>query len=149
MRRQTLWILCLGLAAAGCSGADNHPVTADEMQLTALSDVAELYRLYIAQNKKPPANVADFNSMEMMSPTGLHALKSGEVIVFLKADLPDLGEETGKGPGDVVLAYEKNVPQEGGKVLMLNRTVKTMTAEEFKSASKAGSTDSSASSKTR
>jgi hypothetical protein len=52
----------------------------------------------------------------------------------------------GKGSGDIVLAYEKKVPQEGGKVLMLNRTIKTMTADAFKSAPKAGSPESPASS---
>jgi hypothetical protein len=60
-------------------------------------DVAELYRLYIFQQHKPPTKVADFNAMEMMSPIGLRALKSGEVVAYLKADLPDLGEEPGKG----------------------------------------------------
>ena len=33
-----------------------------------------------------------------------------------------------------VLAYEKDVPQQGGLVLMGNRTVKQMTAQEFQAA---------------
>ena len=37
-----------------------------------------------------------------------------------------------------VLAYEKQVPDSGGNVLMLDRSVKKMTADEFKSAKKAG-----------
>jgi hypothetical protein len=37
-----------------------------------------------------------------------------------------------------VLAYETEVPEKGGAVLMQDGTVKTMTADEFKSAPKAG-----------
>jgi hypothetical protein len=144
-----VWALLLAPALAGCGGPENRPVTQEEMQQTALNDVGELYRMYITEHKKPPQKVGDFNSMEMMSPTGLRALKTGEVVAYLKADLPDLGEEPGKGPGDTVLAYEKDVPQSGGKVLMLNRTVKTMTAEEFKSAPKASTVDSSAPAKAK
>jgi hypothetical protein len=143
MRRLLAWFVCLGFAAAGCGGPASQPPTQAEMKQTALSDVGELYRVYMTQKKKPPEKIADFNSMEMMSPTGLRAVKSGEVIVFFKAELPDLGEEPGKGPGDVVLAYEKNVPTEGGQVLMLNRSIKTMTPEEFKTAPKASTSDSS------
>ncbi len=60
------------------------------------------------------------------------------MIAFYQAQLPDLSEGPGKGPDDVVLAYEKNVPTEGGLVLMLNRSVKKLTADEFKAARKAG-----------
>jgi hypothetical protein len=42
-----------------------------------------------------------------------------------------------------VLAYEKNVPNEGGRVLLLNRTIKTMTPEEFKAATRASTSNSS------
>jgi hypothetical protein len=149
MRREMAWVLCLVLAMAGCGGASNQVVTGDDMKQSALSDVAELYRLYIFQQHKPPTKVADFNAMEMMSPIGLRALKSGEVVAYFKADLPDLGEEPGKGSGEIVLAYEKKVPEEGGQVLMLNRTIKTMTAEAFKSAPKAGTLESPASSKAK
>ena len=140
--RRVAWgapILFLGLAAAGCSGGPkNQAPTQDDMKLTALNDVGELYRVYSASAKKPPTKVEDFAKFEMMSPTGLRALKSGAVVVFYKAELPDLAEGPGQGPSDIVLAYEKPVPESGGKVLMLNRTVKALTAAEFQAAKKAG-----------
>ena len=37
-----------------------------------------------------------------------------------------------------VLAYEKKVPDSGGLVLMLDRTIKEMSREEFKAAKMAG-----------
>ncbi len=40
-----------------------------------------------------------------------------------------------------VLAYQKDVPEQGGEVLMQNGTAKKMTADEFKAAAKpAGAT---------
>ncbi len=143
MRGRFAFVVMLGLGfiAPGCGGADNHPPTEDEMQQGVLTDVGELYRVYIAKNKKPPASLADLTPLQMMSPMGLEALKKGDVVVFYKVELPDTGEEPGKGPGDVVLAYEKQVPESGGRVLMLNRTIKTMTADEFKAANKAGTLD--------
>jgi hypothetical protein len=138
MRRYLWWACCLGLAAAGCGGPANPPASPEEMKQTALSDVGELYRMYIATKQKPPQKLTDFAPLEKMSPTGYQALKSGDVIVRFGVSLSDTGEEPGKEPSDEVLAYGKDVPNQGGEVLMTNRTIKKMTAEEFKAAPKAG-----------
>jgi hypothetical protein len=143
MRRLTLPLLFLGLAATGCGGSSNTPPTQEDLRLSALSDVSEMYRLYTLEQKKPPTKLVDFNKMEMMSPIGLRAIRTGEVIVRYGAALPDTGEEPGKGPGDEVLAYEKEVPETGGQVLMLNRTIRKMTSDEFKAAKLAGTSSSS------
>ena len=50
------------------------------------------------------------------------------------AKLPDMDEEPGHADSNEVLAYQKEVPENGGYVLMLNRVVKKMTADEFKAA---------------
>src|SRR5262245_25915013 len=134
MRRLTVPVLFLALATSGCGGSSNAPPTQEDLRQSALSDVSELYRLYTFEQKKPPTKLADFNKMEMMSPIGVRAIKTGEVIVRYGATLPDTGEEPGKGPGDEVLAYEKEVPETAGQVLMLNRTMRKMTPEEFKTA---------------
>jgi hypothetical protein len=73
-----------------------------------------------------------------MAANGYEVLSTGKVILLYEATLPNLNEEPGEGPGDVVLAYFAEVPQSGGKVLMLNRTIKTLSADDFKSAKKAG-----------
>ena len=65
------------------------------------------------------------------------AIKSKSVVVLYGATLPDVGEEPGKVKSDEILAYETKVPDQGGLVLLLDRTVREMTAEEFKNAKKA------------
>ena len=142
MRHGLCGILAFSLCTAGCGGPVDQPVTKEDMTLTKLSDVGELYRFYTQEKKKPPKSEADFAPLGMMSPMGLNAIRTGEIVVRFGAALPDTGEEPGKGPGDEVLAYEKQVPATGGKVLMLNRTVRAMTAEEFKAAKLAGTTSS-------
>jgi hypothetical protein len=138
-------LLGLCLAVAGCGGPGGRPMTQDDATTLALNDVGELYRLYTAEKKKPPTGTADFSPMGRMSPMGLRAIEAGDVVVRLGASLPDIGEEPGKGPGDEVLAYQKDVPASGGHVMMLDRTIRTMTPEEFRAAKLAGTASSSAS----
>lgn len=63
------------------------------------------------------------------------------------ATLPDTKEEPGQSTAPEILAYGKEVPESGGYVLLLDRTVKKMTAEEFRAAPKAGKATEPASSK--
>ena len=138
-------LLGLCLAVAGCGGPGGRPMTQDDATTLALNDVGELYRLYTAEKQKPPTKTADFLPMERMSPTGVRAVETGDVIVRFGASLPDTGEEPGQGPGDEVLAFQKDVPASGGRVMMVDRTIRTMTPEEFKAAKLAGTASSSAS----
>jgi len=66
------------------------------------------------------------------------AIRSGQVVVRWQATLPDTEAEPTSPESDEVLAYWKAVPQEGGPVLMLDRRLRRMTAEEFKAARLAG-----------
>ena len=62
-------------------------------------------------------------------------IKSGDLIVHWGAPLSP--EDV---TADAVLAYVKPVPEQGGNVLMQDcKTIKTMTAAEFKTAPKATS----------
>ncbi len=142
MRFRRVAIGCLGLAMIGCGQAENRIPTQDDSEQTALGDVAELYRLYTLDKKKPPASISDFKSLEQMSPMGLKALSTGSVIVRFGATMSDTDEGPAKTSSDDILAYQKDVPQSGGKVLMLDRTIRKMTAEEFKAAKLAGSSSS-------
>ena len=138
MRRHLAWICCLGLAAVGCGGSD-RPVTQEDMLETSLNDVGSIYRGFVVAHRKPPKTLKDLATLERMSPAGVVAVRSGKVVVRFGAELPDTDPEPGKSSSDQVLAYEKEVPESGGKVLMLDRTIRAMTAEEFKAAPKAGS----------
>ena len=142
MRSRARWFLCLPLVVAGCGGPVEKPPTVADMEETKLNDVAELYRLHQVSANKPPTSIGELTAMEAMSPMGAQAIRQGDVVVRLGATLPDTAEGPGTGPSDEVLAYQKQVPESGGQVLMLNRTIKSMTAEEFKAAKLAGSKDS-------
>jgi hypothetical protein len=137
VRRHLAWICCLGLAAVGC-GDSSRPVTQENMLETSLNDVGNIYRAFVVAHHKPPKTLKDLATLERMSPAGVVAVRSGKVVVRFGAELPDTDPEPGQSSSDQVLAYDTQVPESGGKVLMLDRTIRTMTAEEFKSAPKAG-----------
>jgi hypothetical protein len=146
MRFTGVLTLCLPALAfaftAGCGGVSEQPPSKAELQQGSLSDVGELYRLYQQENKKPPAKSSDLTKMEVVAPGGAIALKRGEVVVRLGAQLASTEEGPPSGSSDEVLAYYKDVPESGGQVLMLNREVRTMTADEFKAAKMAGTSSS-------
>jgi hypothetical protein len=137
MPKSILTVCCLALLAAGCGGP-NRPMTVEEGQEGILAQVGEMYRASQTSKKRPPEKFADFASVRAIAGNGYEAVRSGDVVLRYGATLPDTAEEPGQSASDEVLAYQKQVPESGGKVLMLNRTVKTMTAEEFKAAKKAG-----------
>lgn len=127
----------LGLAA-GCGGGGPGAGAENPMENIVLNDVGEAYRFHSLQKNKPPGKLADLVAFEQAGPNGVAAVKSGEIVVLWGATLTDLSEEPGKVKSDQVLAYPKQAPEQGGSVLLLDRTVKKMTAEEFKAAPKAG-----------
>lgn len=129
------------LLCAGCGRRDNTPPTADVMRERNLMEVGELLRVYQAEKSKPPTSLAELQvlpAVEMIASMGLEMLKNGEIVTRWEAKLPDTGEEPGTTPDQEVLAYYREVPEQGGLVLLLNRNVQTMTAEEFQAAPKAG-----------
>lgn len=125
------------LLGGGCGGPASVPPTADMTKVTVLNDVAELCRSYQAAHNKPPAKLDDLAPLSQGGPLGFMALQKGEVVLRYEAAMPST-EEGSHGGGDEVLAYEKQAPESGGQVLMLDRTVRSMTADEFKAAKKAG-----------
>ncbi|WP_435015750.1 hypothetical protein TA3x_003301 [Tundrisphaera sp. TA3] len=76
--------------------------------------------------------------MNTMMSAAMNEVRNGNIIVQWGATLPDIKEEPGQSTAPEILAYGKDVPEKGGYVLHLDRTVTKMTAEEFKAAPKAG-----------
>ena len=131
--------LSLGLCSfslVGC-GSTQPAATPESATLSKLNDVAELYRVYSITNKKPPKTKAEAAKMENAVPSGLTPINTGDIIVLWGGELTDLNEEPTGPKSDKILAYEKDVPAKGGKVLLLDRNIKTMTPEEFAAAPKA------------
>ena len=135
MMALSLSICCFSLV--GC-GSRQPVATPESATLSKLNDVAELYRVYSITNKKPPKNKAEAAKMENAVPSGLTPINTGDIIVLWGGELTDLNEEPTGPKSDKILAYEKDVPSKGGKVLTLDRRIKSMTPEEFSSAPKAG-----------
>lgn len=130
-----LLVGALACASVGCGAASaGKPQPVENL---ALQEVGDLYRLYEEVNKKPPTKPQDFAKFEQGMPLGYRQVKDGSVVVLWGAKLNDLADGANDS-ADEVLAYEKKVPQEGGAVLMKNRTLRAMTADEFKAAPKAG-----------
>ena len=136
-RARSVLIVLAGLSS-GCGGAPSSSTPDRPMDGIILNEVAEAYRFYSVQKGKPPSKLADIEKLDGLSPSGIEALKRGEVVVEWGAKLPDLGEEPGKATAPEVLAYQKQVPEKGGYILQLDRNIKKMSAEEFKTAKRAG-----------
>ena len=130
IRSSALIVFCI-LIAAGCKG--NRGVRTGvpaELGANGLEELAGVYK-YLAQNKEPaPKKLEDLAEREAALPTAWAKLQSGEYVVAWGAGYSSSG-------GGAVLAYEKNVPDSGGLVLMQDGTVKEMTAAQFKTAPKA------------
>ena len=137
-QKQFAMATLFALMASGC-GSIQAPPTTETITLTKLNEVGELYRVYSLTFKKPPKSKAEVTKVENAVPSGLTPINTGDIIVFWGGELTDLGEEPGSATSDKILAYEKEVPEKGGKVLTLDRRVKSMSPEEFAAAPKAGS----------
>jgi hypothetical protein len=137
MPKSIMTVCALALLAAGCSEQSERR-TPDQVDQDNLTQVGELYRHYQATKNKPAQKFADLIAVRNMGANGYEAVRAGTIVLRYGATLPDTGEEPGQAESDEVLAYQQQVPESGGKVLMLNRTVKTMTAGEFKAAKMAG-----------
>src|SRR5258708_2029931 len=130
MPKSVLCAICLALVASGCSGT-NQPRTVDQVGQDNLVQVGELYRLYQFTKQQPPQKLGDLSTLRSMGGNGFEALSSGSIVLRYNAKLPDTDEDPGHAESNEVLAYQKEVPENGGYVLLLNRIVKKMTAEEF------------------
>jgi hypothetical protein len=144
MPRSILTVCSLAaLLATGCGGS-NRPITPDDADQILLTQVGELCRHYQFTTKKPPQKVSDLQTVRSLGGPGYDALRAGDIVLLCSAKLPDLDEDPGHSESGEILAYMKDVPQKGGHVLLLNRTIKTMTADEFKAAPRpSGATEGS------
>src|SRR5262249_49139576 len=121
------WVLFFGVLALASPGCGNKTTTAikeSAVRSFELDEIWQMYKLHTSEKKHAPARLADLQQYSQAFVNGFQALQSGQCVVFWGADLsrtPDAGR--------AVLAYAKDVPTQGGPVLMADGTVKTMTAE--------------------
>ena len=93
-----------------------------------LNELAEVYKYRASQRMPAPASVEDLVDHSDAIPNALQPIREGGIVVVWRQ---------GYAPSATgVLAYEKDAPTAGGKVLLRNGTVKELTAAEFKAAKK-------------
>jgi len=134
---QSSAVLLLSAAIVGCVGSTNALPTADRAEEMNLEQVAEMLREYQLNHGGPPKTLKQLRASPGGSLGGFELVDSGDIIVVLGAALPDTREQPGASPDQEILAYGKDVPTQGGPVLLLNRTIRTMTADEFQTAPQA------------
>jgi hypothetical protein len=126
-------LVCALLAAAGCGSPPRATVPADKVARIQLDDVYGLYKTHVEKKKQPPTRLNQLDPWEPIYVNGYAAVNTGQVVVLWGSTL---APSAGSAPG--VLAYEKDVPDQGGYVLLQDGTVQHMAAAEFQAAPKAG-----------
>lgn len=134
-RGAALAILASTTLLSGCGSQATGPGSGDSVEdrfaVNALYEVAELMRFRETEAKQPAASAADFAKYEKGLPIGYKQIQDGNIVVVW-------GAKVDESASDKVIAYEKKAPESGGYVLMADgKTVKKMTADEFKAAPKA------------
>lgn len=114
----------------GCSSELGKSVNPVEAEGTSnLRDLGQMLRLA----GKPVTRLADLAAVKNQFDDTFKLIEKGDVVVVWGAQMPGEGSP---GTTDIV-GYLKMVPTEGGLVLLLNGTIKQMSASEFGSAKKA------------
>ena len=100
-----------------------------------LKELAQLYRDFTSKSRRGPKTLKELNIKGQRDPMAMEMIKSGDLVVKWGTPLSPEG-----AIADAVLAYVKTVPEQGGYVLLQDgKTIRKMTAEEFKTAPKAAS----------
>ncbi len=131
-----LTIAILAGTATGC-GSGSSSGGDDSIESQMLVNLAENYRMFSIARKQPPENFAELAAIQGVGGTELEKVRDGEIVFLWGAKLPDISEEPGLVSAPEILAYWKEVPEKGGYVLHLDRTVSEMTPAEFEAAPKA------------
>jgi len=115
--------------AAGCGGGSGSGVAIDAGGKPALEELGAMLKQLSDEGRKPPARPAELEAVEPMIPVAGPAIRAGDIVYLWGAGYASGGMQ--------VVAYEKKAPTEGGYVLLQDGTVKSMTADEFKSSPQA------------
>jgi hypothetical protein len=133
----------LVLGSLGCSGpasTKEQLAVADE---ESLKQIGLLLGACARANRRTPASAEEFEKdlramdfkargfpdMTEEVEATLRAVRSGRYVILWGANLSKCEGENG---GNVVVAYQKDVPQQGGPVLLCNGFTQTVTPEKFK-----------------
>jgi hypothetical protein len=116
------------IVPVGCGPSAAGPESPEELKIMQIS---QLFHIYQRGQKPPPQGINDAESLRQVVPAAVAAIRSKEYIVYWGVGVSD-----GPEASSTVLAYQKDVPEKGGEVLMQDGKATKMTAEEFKAAKK-------------
>lgn len=117
------------LILTGCGGKpvdEGDPLSRNTRQL--IGGLSEIYSYAQVKLHRPPAKVQEIEPYSRAETFVYPSVLRGDVVVLWGANI---------GAGSAILAYEKDAPAKGGWVLLQDRSMKQMSAEEFKAAPKA------------
>jgi hypothetical protein len=121
---------------AAVTGATPNPLQAAAEKMKRGNDLKQIVLGYLNcldATNKPPASDKDLAAY-VENPPLLAAVREGRYVVYWGVDV----RRSTAGTSNTVLAYEKEVPSQGGQVAMADGSLKLMTPEEFAKATKAG-----------
>jgi hypothetical protein len=122
---------------AGCSAGGAKTI---DQEMADLQEVQRLLHVVAGQTGRAPARLSDLESSQTKWPEAYQSVKSGDFVVIWGTPV-NWGVRRGKtkadaGAPELVLAYGKGVPTDGGYVLTSAGNITKMTAAEFASAPK-------------
>jgi hypothetical protein len=122
----TTVVVVAGLSGCNRAGKSSFEPTGKHK----MAEIGQMLNTIKDSGEGPPAGPNDLARIEPLVPLGVAEIRSGDIVYLWGVGL-DANSPT------KVLAYEKKVTHEGGWVLMMDGSIKQMTADEFKSAPKA------------
>ncbi|AMV35963.1 hypothetical protein [Planctomyces sp. SH-PL62] len=125
-------VCVLALAATilgGCDGAPAPRTEAPSAEVLSIEEVGQILRMYKKSGQGAPKTIKDVIPLANGYPFAVESLRKGDVVLYWGAAFDPDDSKT-------VLAYHKDVPTQGGEVLLRDGSAIKMTAEEFQSAPK-------------
>jgi hypothetical protein len=138
IRFAAAWAI-LGLWASSASAQANARTAND------LKQIGLAYHLCIDGTGRPPAKAEDLAPFMCNDKRLVDLLKNEDIVFFYRVGIAQMTNGTSK----TILAYDKEVPDKGGLVLMGDGSVQKLSVDEFKKAHKAGKVKEKAKDKTK
>jgi hypothetical protein len=136
-------VVGLGLVVGlipGCGSPPEKAAMETSAEAQGLKNLGAMYRIVSETLKRPPKGIGELRTAEAQVPGGFSSLGEPNVAIYFGAEMPGVAGKTVDSASETILAYDRMVPRQGGYVLMLDGSVRTMSSDEFKAAKKAGKT---------
>lgn len=125
-------VVCMLALVPACSNKQPEAEQEGAAARDSLREIWALYDFYVKEKKKPPTRLADFKPYSAGFALGYEALSNGSCVAIWRVDLSAPADDSTQ-----VIAYEKEVPTQGGQVVLKDGTLTKMTAEAFQALPKA------------